>query len=153
MSSSVTATKVTTTRGSSDAAAVDKMTLYKLIMTPIIFVSFLVSLAWVDLRYTLMRSHGRRSDSRLPAWLHHLVYRPAHEHDRTRPARAAGGGGGQSQTTGGYYHTKQKKLAKMEMADAFEIRTHVAAVLAVLVTVVAWTGVSLLRWVWTSVAV
>ncbi|KAF3355506.1 hypothetical protein VdG1_06918 [Verticillium dahliae VDG1] len=128
MSSSVTATKVTTTRGSSDAAAVDKMTLYKLIMTPIIFVSFLVSLAWVDLRYTLMRYRGRRSDSRLPAWLHHL-------------------------TTGGYYHTKQKKLAKMEMADAFEIRTHVAALLAVLVTVVAWTGVSLLRWVWTSVAV
>ncbi|KAL9941494.1 hypothetical protein D7B24_004541 [Verticillium nonalfalfae] len=151
MSSSVTATKVTTTRGSSDAAAVDKMTLYKLIMTPVIFVSFLVSLAWVDLRYTLMRYRGRQSDSRLPAWLHHLVYRPAHAHDGGKPPSAAGGGRGQ--TTGGYYRTKQKELAKMEMADAFEIRTHVAAALAALVAVAAWTSVSLLRWVWTSVAV
>ncbi|KAM0282467.1 hypothetical protein ACHAQH_002981 [Verticillium albo-atrum] len=146
MSSSVTATKVTTTRGSNnDAAAVEKRTLYKWVMTPIIFVSFLVSLAWVDLRYTILRHGGRRSESRLPAWLHHLVYRPAED---GKP-QARGGG----QTTGGYYHSKQKKLAKMEMADAFEIRLHVAAVMAALAAVVGWMGISLVGWVWSLVAV
>ncbi|KAM0322897.1 hypothetical protein ACHAQA_009239 [Verticillium albo-atrum] len=146
MSSSVTATKITTTRGSHDVAAVDKMSIYKWVMTPIIFVSFLVSLAWVDFRYTVLRARGRRSDSRLPAWLHHLVYRRADE-DGAQGGKAQGG-----QTTGGYYRSKQKKLARMEMADAFEIRMHVAAFLAAVAAVVSWVGVAVVGWVWRQVA-
>ncbi|ROT36929.1 hypothetical protein SODALDRAFT_325492 [Sodiomyces alkalinus F11] len=59
MSSSVPATKITTRRGSvDDEAAIDKRSMYKFIITPIIFISFLVSLAWIDFRYTLRRPSG-----------------------------------------------------------------------------------------------
>jgi hypothetical protein len=104
-------------------------------MTPIIFVSFLVSLAWVDLRYSIRRSQDRKSSSRLPGWLHHLLYRktaPVGPHD-------------------GYYHSKQKKLAKMEMADAFEIRGTVVAVLFVLSASASWGVWSAGCWAWGAV--
>ena len=73
-------------------------------MTPVIFVSFLVSLAWVEFRYSMLRSHehgnpppghkrSNKNDSNdnnnsagnadacnqhripMPGWLHALVYR------------------------------------------------------------------------------
>ncbi|KAK4154041.1 hypothetical protein C8A00DRAFT_14807 [Chaetomidium leptoderma] len=60
-------------------------TIYKLVMTPLLFTSFLISLALVDLRHSALRAHyhadadatanqpSRRR--RLPAWLHRIVYR------------------------------------------------------------------------------
>ncbi|CAK7205633.1 hypothetical protein SEUCBS139899_008411 [Sporothrix eucalyptigena] len=76
-------------------------TLYRVVMTPIIFVSFLFSLALVELRYSMLRSHHHdrpphghshghnnatgtnNADAnssgctrhRMPEWLHHIVYR------------------------------------------------------------------------------
>lgn len=103
-------------------------------MTPVIFVSFLLSLAWIDFRYSVLRSQKNSTESRLPAWLHHIIYRPA-------PDEGTGHGKGGRSTGGsqdGFYHSKQKKLAKMEMADAFEIRGTVVVILFAISMVMSW---------------
>ncbi|KAL1902791.1 hypothetical protein Sste5346_000702 [Sporothrix stenoceras] len=40
--------------------------LYKAVMTPVIFVSFLVSLAWVEFRYSMLRSHEHGNSPQNP---------------------------------------------------------------------------------------
>lgn len=105
-------------------------------MTPIIFVSFLVSLAWVDFRNTVRRSHYHsQRPGRLPEWLHHIVYRRQKDRgarmDRTR--NSADDDGGEW-----YYHSKQRKLMKMEVTDAFEVRTTVLVVLGLLAAASSW---------------
>lgn len=93
-------------------------------MTPIIFVSFLISLAWVDLRYTITRSHFHSSARRwMPQWIHHIVYRE-------------------------YYHSKQRKLMRMEVNDAFEMRDSVVAVLGILAMVGIWAVWRVCCWAW-----
>lgn len=165
MSSSITATKITTKRGSHDDATAGKLTIYHVgppdlkpsaktdarpqenksltcgqyVMTPIIFVSFLVSLALVDLNYSIRRSQFTNGPGRLPGWLHHVLYRPT----------ASGASGGSQD---GYYHSKQKKLAKMEMADAFEIRGTVVAVLLALCASTGWGAWAAGCWAWRAMA-
>ncbi|KAF9879009.1 hypothetical protein CkaCkLH20_03242 [Colletotrichum karsti] len=125
MSSSATATKVTATRGGAacDAGTIQQSTIYKGIVTPIIFVSFLLSLVWVDIRYTLKRSRNRGHDHGggwMPAWLHSIMYRRSpYEHVQTRDrSRTPSPKDEQSDF---YYHSKQKKLMHMEVDDAFEL--------------------------------
>ncbi|KAJ6786873.1 hypothetical protein PWT90_00014 [Aphanocladium album] len=116
---------------------VEPLTLYKvrvgpvlliahdmIIMTPINFVSFLVSLVLVDIHYTRLRMHTHaESRSRLPNWLHDILYRRhPYEDLHQRP------GGIQEPW---YYHSKQKKLMKMEAEDAFRLRGTVLVGLAV----------------------
>lgn len=118
--------------------------MYNYVMTPIIFVSFIVSLAWVDLRYSIQRSQNRSNPGR--GWLHHLIYRETSSSASQGNARARSSGGPQD----GHYHSKQKKLAKMEMADAFEIRGTVVAVLLMLsasISLGMWVAGS---WAWRS---
>jgi hypothetical protein len=119
-------------------------------MTPLIFISFLLSLALVDLRNSVARAryhaYHHPAQRSLPGWLHRLVY-------RYRPYRySVVQGKGQGQDVGGgegsspfqspspglagkgedgedYYHSKQRKLMKMEVAEAFEIRVWVLGVL------------------------
>jgi hypothetical protein len=65
-------------------------------MTPLNCIAFLLSLYWVDWQNQARREHSHRGrQSRLPTWLHCLIYTP-------QP-----------------YHTNQKKLWKMEADDAF----------------------------------
>lgn len=139
-------------------------------MTPLIFISFLVSLAIVDFRYSVLRSHYHAepppseggdgdphqtatSKSRTPPWLHRLLfkYRP---YRYVPVSRATTGAGSQEMKADGegrsveekshglwgtYYHTKQRKLMKMEAADAFEIRSTVLVVLGVLSVCLLWS--------------
>lgn len=81
-------------------------------MTPVNFVTFLFSLLLIDLRYTMMRTHTHAAGtySRLPAWLHALIYRPRHSE--------------------AYYHSKQKKLMRMEAEEAFRFRNTMLVLLA-----------------------
>lgn len=86
----------------------------KIIVTPVIFVTFLFSLLLVDLRYSVERSrfhsHSRAdTPTFLPAWLHRLIYRPQ---------------------TPQYYRTKQKKLMRMEAEEAFRMRNSMLLALA-----------------------
>lgn len=139
----------------------------KLVMTPLLFVSFLVSLALVDLRHQARRAHFHAADparpSRLPRWLHRLVFR---RHGGLRggppppppPGRGAAGAVGpgaggvddgerEEKKEENYYHSKQKQLMKMQAAEAFEIRDWVLVVLAVVGLVVVWAAWKVLAWV------
>lgn len=92
-------------------------------MTPINFVSFLVSLVLVEIHYSRLRMHTHAvARSRLPNWLHHMLYhnRP-YEDARQKPS------GVQEPW---YYHSKQRKLMKMEAEEAFRLRGRVLVGLA-----------------------
>ncbi|KAL0939355.1 uncharacterized protein CTRU02_205965 [Colletotrichum truncatum] len=139
MSSSATSAKITTSRGGSEAGTIQQSTIYKGVMTPIIFVSFLLSLAWVDIKYTLKRSRNHGHDHGggwMPAWLHSIVYRrspyyyeQAQKHSSPSPSDEQGEW---------YYHSKQKKLMHMEVDDAFEVRGRVLVVLGIMSLAMVW---------------
>ncbi len=122
-------------------------------MTPVVFVSFLFALAWVDLRYTAKRRHTHsQAPSRLPGWLHDVVYRQQQPYQYVRVQQqqqqdSSGSGGHPAQHPDGrwYYHSKQRKLLRMEVADAFEIRGTVLFVLGLLCAAASW-GLWRLAW-------
>ncbi|KAL2158559.1 hypothetical protein VTH06DRAFT_4326 [Thermothelomyces fergusii] len=134
-------------------------------MTPVLFVSFLLSLALVDLRFSALRAHyhadggdqapGRR---RLPAWLHRIIYRyrpyryAAAVDGNGRPVAAPTTPGspgspergvtpsGTAREAEDYYHSKQRKLIKMEAEEAFEMRGVVVLVLGFLGLAALWVA-------------
>lgn len=123
-------------------------------MTPVIFVSFLASLAWVDFRYTLMRSHSHSdATSRMPHWLHTLLYREAPYQyvrvDRSRPDTS----GTEDEGTKWHYHTKQRKLLKLEAEDAFRIRGSVVVFLGLVVVAATWTVWQVSWRLWAAVTI
>ncbi len=91
-------------------------------MTPVIFVSFLISLALVDYQNRLRRSHyhakGRESGW-LPRWLHCMVYRSC----TRRTCHPAG------KNSQAYYQSNQRQLLELEADEAFEMRGSVVALL------------------------
>lgn len=99
-------------------------------MTPVNFVTFLFSLVLVDLRYTRLRMHSHSfRESKLPAWLHDILYY-RQPYDDVGGRRA--GGSGQEW----HYHSNQKKLMKMEAEEAFRLRGTILVLLAVLAATV-----------------
>ncbi|KAF3764919.1 hypothetical protein M406DRAFT_260517 [Cryphonectria parasitica EP155] len=134
-----------------DAPQTRQSAIYKIIMTPVIFVSFLFSLAWVEFRYSLMRSHFHSStQSWMPDWIHHILYREApyqyvraDPKDPRTPTTEAGG-------SRWYYRTKQRKLLKMEVEDAFRIRGSVLVVLGLLAVGGTWAAWRAVCWAWTA---
>ncbi|KAK4681989.1 hypothetical protein QC764_112460 [Podospora pseudoanserina] len=140
-----------------DVKVGDQSSLYKLIMTPIIFTTFLISLFLVDTRNLALRRHYHASDSesRMPEWLHRIVYRykryeyvavdekgkpfPISKHQT--PAVSPG------QEKEDFYHSKQKKLMKMEVAEAFEIRSIVVVLLGVLGAAFLWGSWKAASWI------
>lgn len=105
-------------------------------MTPITFVTFLFSLLIVDVRYSITRAYSHPDpNSRLPPWLHQVIYRRRPYQQQQQQRNGAG-----DQPGRWYYQTKQKKLMKMEASEAFEMHTSVMLMLAVTATTVA--GVS-----------
>lgn len=103
----------------------------QVIMTPINFVSFIVSLALVDIHYTQLRMQTQ-SRSRLSNWSYNSLFRgQPYEDVRRRPSSAH---------EPWYYHSKQKKLMRMEAEEAFRLRRIVVIGLAV-TTAAVTTGV------------
>lgn len=93
-------------------------------MTPINFFTFIISLILVEMRNSHVRLHSHaQARSRLPAWLHELLYRPQpYGSDRKDPSGDW------------YYHSNQKKLIRMEAEDAFKLRSCVLFLLGLAVT-------------------
>jgi len=125
-------------------------------MTPLIFISFVVSLAIVDFRYSLRRSRHhtessqnngpRQTATRTPSWLHRLLFKyryvaVSETSDNQQPSDEK-----YRSRWGTYYHTKQRKLLKMEAADAFEIRSTVLALLGILSLGLVWGVWRVLSW-------
>ncbi|KAK6226744.1 hypothetical protein QIS74_00299 [Colletotrichum tabaci] len=149
MSSSTTANKATAPRCGGDAGTTKQSIIYKGIMTPIIFVSFLLSLVWVDIRYTIKRSRNHSQGGWMPSWLHNIVYRSSPYHyvrvkTQTTPSPRA-------DQQEWYYHSKQKKLLRMEVDDAFQMRGQVLVVLALVSLVVIWAFWLFANWAWRSI--
>ncbi|KAK0656399.1 hypothetical protein B0T16DRAFT_317017, partial [Cercophora newfieldiana] len=121
----------------------------QLIMTPIIFISFIVSLSLVDMRHSAQRSHYHAADSqthgRMPQWLHRLVYR--YQPYRHVPVDEKGRSIGEAVDNRQYYHSHQRKLMRMEVAEAFEIRSGVLVVLGLVSLGVVWGVWKVLSWI------
>lgn len=123
-------------------------------MTPIMIVSFLVSLAWVDFRYSLIRSHNHSNmPSRMPRWLHQLLYREApYQYVRVHPKSPGSSPTAETKEQGKwYYHSKQRKLMKMEVDDAFQIRGSVLTVLGLLAALATWAVWGIGTWAWDAI--
>ncbi|KIX93878.1 uncharacterized protein Z520_10503 [Fonsecaea multimorphosa CBS 102226] len=90
----------------SDSAPITESLLSRLIVAPVLFVSFLISLFLID-RQTYGSIFGR------------------------------------SGSQDGYYHSHQRKLAKREMDDAFQMRSKVIAAMVLLSAV----SLALLAWI------
>ncbi|KAK4231454.1 hypothetical protein QBC38DRAFT_223105 [Podospora fimiseda] len=116
-------------------------TIYSWISTPFLILSFILSLILIDLRNSARRAHFHAdSSSRMPGWLHRVIYRykpykyvvdpkdgKLFEKDRVKEEEE-------------FYHSHQKKLAKMEMAEAFEMRGIVICFLGLVVCGIGWVG-------------
>ncbi|KAI1262963.1 hypothetical protein F5Y18DRAFT_137861 [Xylariaceae sp. FL1019] len=126
---------------------VDKMSwpakVHQAVMTPINFITFLVSLYLVDSHYRAQRErqhhNQNRSGSSRP-WLHRVLFRarspyswvddygvtPAHIASKPTATKAENTPGRIEVDRGHwFYHTKQKKLLRLEAADAFALRNSV----------------------------
>jgi hypothetical protein len=89
------------------------------------------------MRYTVMRSHFHPEEysTRLPRWLHRILY----SYQPYQYVRVGKDGKPiQDHINHNFYHSKQKKLMKMEVDDAFQIRGTVLILLGVLGLVTAW---------------
>lgn len=113
-------------------------------MTPIIFISFIVSLTYVDFRHSSDRAHyhADMDDSRMPRWLHRVLYR----HRRYEYVPVDKDGKPLQRNADSHYHSKQRKLMKMEAAQAFEIRNTVLIILGFIAMTVLWGVWKILCW-------
>lgn len=124
-------------------------TVYNLVMTPVIFVSFLTSLAWVEFCYSLRRAHSHSEEpSAMPRWLHRIVYRETPYKYVKVDSTKARAPVGSDEGTRWYYHSKQRKLMKMEVDDAFQIRKTVLVVLGLLGVAASWLLGWVIWWIW-----
>ncbi|KAK8874914.1 hypothetical protein PGQ11_005428 [Apiospora arundinis] len=129
--------------------------LYRMVMTPVNLISFILGLWLVDLKYRCQRghNHSRTSSSSAsssawysPAWL----WKPRRE----QPYDWVGGAGPtpvrKQNEDRFYYHTKQKKLMRMEAAEALQLRNRVIVgmVLVAMFVLLAtsWVTRSLVAW-------
>ncbi|KAI5927821.1 hypothetical protein F4810DRAFT_649562 [Camillea tinctor] len=178
-------TPVRTSNRPEDTTVVAQWKIYDTIMTPVNFITFIISLYLVDTRYQEQRARGHdahpqqqqhRLSRILPVWLHALVFRPRPQlqpyewvgspsptHPNTKNGSVTGDGKGSADSRRRpadgmrrssrdqqrwYYHTQQKKLLKMEAADAFELRNAVLLGLAAAALVVGVLGCWVAREVW-----
>jgi hypothetical protein len=132
------------------------------LIAPITFVSFLLSLALIDSRNASLRHHIH-APSHSPApdtlfgqakiTLHNLVYRPQPYTYVKSPdilQQQKSGEVVNEQTAKEepwHWNTKQKKMMKMELADAFEMRKRVVLVMVLVVAVFAALAGWLVRWI------
>ncbi|KAI0486252.1 hypothetical protein F4859DRAFT_362462 [Xylaria cf. heliscus] len=140
--------------------------IYKAVVTPIYFVTFLLSLYFIDNRYRAQRSYQHESNER--PWLHRFLFRqlsspyddvqnqqgrslpPPQSANITHRYRAGTTGADddpQSTTKEAwFYHTKQMKLLKLEAADAFALRDSVLFALCMLAVLVGWALWRMVVW-------
>ncbi|KAI0409743.1 hypothetical protein F4802DRAFT_593379 [Xylaria palmicola] len=132
--------------------------IYQVVVTPVNFVAFLVSLYLIDNYYRAQRyqQHGGRTNDGKGGrtWLHKFLYRrvsspyewvdgyrgqsspqpinstPRHNDEARRSAAGADGSW--------FYHTKQRKLLRAEVADAFALRNSVLFALGILAASTGW---------------
>lgn len=96
-----------------------------------------------------MRSHNHSDvPSRMPRWLHQILYREApYQYVRADPSSSRAPAA-EKDGTRWYYRTKQRKLMKMEVDDAFQIRASVQTVLGLIALLATWAAWRAGWWAW-----
>ncbi|TVY14917.1 hypothetical protein LARI1_G008502 [Lachnellula arida] len=148
-------------RAPPSAEAPKESAISRLLIAPLTFVSFLLTLALIDSRNHALRTHTHNPPSapfaRIKALLHSLIFKRVPEPSPysyvTSPdAKSESGSGSGVRHVEGkeepwHWHTKQRKMMKAEMDDAFRMRGSVMVVL-VLVGVGIAVAVGVVgRWV------
>lgn len=119
-----------------------KTDINKLIIAPITFVSFLISLAVVDTRNSSLRTHYHSQAhpapsttlyGRLTHKLHTLIWREQpYAYVKSPNARHGEDKKGAAEEPW-HWNTKQKQMMRMEVSDAFEMRKTVVVVMIAIV--------------------
>ncbi|KAA8577174.1 hypothetical protein EYC84_007170 [Monilinia fructicola] len=103
----------------------------RFIIAPITFISFLISLFLIDRRNSSLRLHQHSQPrtypdtfvGRIREFLHKLVFKPQPYAYIKSPSRGPNAEGDkQREEEPWHWRTKQKKMMKMEVADAFKLR-------------------------------
>ncbi|KAE8448372.1 hypothetical protein EG329_009616 [Mollisiaceae sp. DMI_Dod_QoI] len=134
----------------------------RLFITPIAFVSFLLSLALIDSRNNRLRTHSHSPNrpapttifGRVKTILHSLVFKPLSESpyayvkspDAKERSRSGTGTEQEKEKEPWHWHTKQRHLMKAEMDDAFRVRKWVVVFMVLLGLATAVGGAVLVRW-------
>lgn len=146
----------------------------KIILTPILFTSFLVSLFLVN-----YRNRARRTAARAPSfplltylfpstWLDPEPYQHPHDstwdrrdssrhvepHDAISPGSASQTGGTQlrKKRTSWHLHKKIRKVARLEIGDAWEMRGRVIVAMAAIMLLTCAVLCMALKWCFLSVS-
>ncbi|KAM3077580.1 hypothetical protein ACMFMG_006916 [Clarireedia jacksonii] len=133
----------------------------KLLVTPVTFISFLISLFLIDSHNSSLRFHQHSSPYRQPktlygrskAFIHNLVFKPQPYTYIRSPYREPLPGREERreerrEDEPWHWHTKQRKMMKMEVSDAFEVRHTVLAGMLVTVCGMGWLTLYLGNCMW-----
>ncbi|KAI0104823.1 hypothetical protein GGR51DRAFT_521373 [Nemania sp. FL0031] len=135
--------------------------IYQAIMTPINFVTFIVSLYLIDTHHRAQRyrQHERNANgNKGRPWLHWLLYSQRSPYEMVNSSQTqvlqqsttttirheTRVGDGDSGSW--FYQTKQRKLLKVEATEAFALRNSVLFVLCVLAASVTWVFWRTMLW-------
>ncbi|KAB8302084.1 hypothetical protein EYC80_005535 [Monilinia laxa] len=132
----------------------------RFIIAPITFISFLISLFLIDRRNSSLRLHQHSQPrtypntffGRIKEFLHKLVFKPQPYAYIKSPYRGQNAEGDkQREEEPWHWRTKQKKMMKMEVSDAFKLRQWVLVGMAVVATMLGllllYLG-NLIRQIW-----
>lgn len=128
-----------------------------MILTPLTFISFLLSLALIDTRNHILRTRQHTHPpsgpptpdtfyNRLKLFLHNIIFKPVDSSPYSYIGKVEGEGNREGEKW--FWHTKQRKLMKAEMDDAFRLRNSVAAVLVAGMIMVCMAVLGVVRWTW-----
>ncbi|TEY39698.1 hypothetical protein BOTCAL_0453g00020 [Botryotinia calthae] len=129
----------------------------RLIIAPITFVSFLISLLIIDSRNSYLRVHQHSEPrtypntfiGRIQEFLHRLIYKPQPYAYIKSPSRGQNAEGIERKgEEPWHWNTKQKKMMKMEVSDAFKFRQWVLVGMAVVATGIGLLVLYLGNWIW-----
>ncbi|PMD62185.1 uncharacterized protein K444DRAFT_610295 [Hyaloscypha bicolor E] len=131
----------------------------RLLIAPLTFISFLLSLALIDSRNHSLRTHSH-SHSRLPPstvfghvkeFLHSLVYQSMpsspYSYIKSPNSQSSLSKEGKEKEEPWHWHTKQRHMMKAEMDDAFRVRKWVVVFLVACAVLAVFGVVGVLRWV------
>ncbi|KAF7894622.1 uncharacterized protein EAF01_010072 [Botrytis porri] len=129
----------------------------RFIIAPITFISFLISLLIIDSRNSYLRIHQHSETrkysntfiGRIQEFLHRLIYKPQPYAYIKSPSQGQNAGGiKRKEEEPWHWNTKQKKMIKMEVSDAFKLRQWVLVGMAVVATGVGLVVLYLGNWIW-----
>ncbi|TGO52731.1 hypothetical protein BCON_0136g00270 [Botryotinia convoluta] len=129
----------------------------RLIIAPITFISFLISLLIIDSRNSYLRIHQHSEPrtypitfiGRIQEFLHKLMFKPQPYAYIKSPSRGQNAEGiKRKEEEPWHWNTKQKKMMKMEVSDAFKFRQWVLVGMAVVAAGIGLLVLYLANWIW-----